>query len=191
MPRVYMIRHGKPAATWGDHVADADPGLDVQGRDQAKRAAEALMALPLDQRPNAAVTSPLRRCRETATPFARALGVEPIVEHAVAEIPTPRALSEAERGPWLRAAFTGAWTDIEGDIDYGRWRDRVAEAVIRNAGAAIFTHFVAINAAISAATGDQAVRHFQPDHASITVFEVADGRLSLIERGQSAPTQVL
>jgi len=189
MPRVYMIRHGKPASTWGDHVSDADPGLDLQGREQAKHAADALFALP--ERPTAVFTSPLRRCRETATPFAKLLGVEAIVEPAVSEIPTPKNLTEAERGPWLRAAFTGAWTDIKGDIDYGQWRDRVAEAVARHAGGAIFSHFVAINAAISAATGKPYVRHFQPNHCAITVFEVEDGQLKLIELGESATTQVL
>jgi broad specificity phosphatase PhoE len=67
----------------------------------------------------------------------------------------------------------------------------VAEAVARHDGAAIFTHFVAINAAVSAATGDDRVLSFQPGHASITVFEVEDGKLRLIERGRSAVTSVL
>jgi broad specificity phosphatase PhoE len=191
MPRVYLIRHGKPAATWGDHVADADPGLDLQGRDQAQRAADVLWALPAAIRPTAVAASPLRRCRETAAPFARLLGVEPVVENAVAEIPTPSGLSDAERGPWLRSAFAGTWAEIAGDIDYVQWRDRVAEAVVRHAGGAVFTHFVAINAAVSSARGEDAVRHFQPDHGSITAFEVEDGRLKLVELGKSAATQVL
>ena len=186
-----MIRHGKPASTWGDHVADADPGLDVQGREQAKRVADALMALPVGERPTSVFTSPLRRCRETATPFAKMLGIEATVEPAVSEIPTPKALSEAERGDWLRNAFTGAWSDIDGDIDYGQWRDRVTEAVARHGGGAIFSHFVAINAAVSGATGEDAVRHFQPNHCSITVFDVEDGVLKLVQLGESAATQVL
>ncbi len=190
MSRVYMIRHGKPAATWGDHV-DADPGLDVLGREQALAAAEALMALPDPERPLKVFTSPLRRCQETAGPLARRLGVDPLVEPAVAEIPTPARLSSAERGPWLRRAFAATWSTIEGDIDYGLWRDRVAEAVARHAGAAIFSHFVAINAAVSAATGEGAVLSFEPDHASITTFEVVDGALVLLERGRTAVTRVL
>jgi broad specificity phosphatase PhoE len=186
-----MIRHGKPASTWGDHVADPDPGLDLQGQEQAKRVADALLALPIGERPTAVFTSPLRRCRETATPFAKMLGFEATVEPAVSEIPTPRNLSEAERGSWLRKAFTGSWAEIEGDIDYGQWRDRVTEAVARHKGGAIFSHFVAINAAISGATGKAAVRHFQPNHGSITVFDVEDGVLKLVELGESATTQVL
>jgi broad specificity phosphatase PhoE len=191
MSRVYMIRHGKPAATWGDHVTDVDPGLDVAGHEQAKAASEALFALPLAHRPRFVASSPLRRCRETAAPFAKALGVELEIEEAVAEIPTPTHLASEERGPWLRRAFATTWAEVDGDIDYALWRDRVAEAVIRHEGAAIFTHFVAINAAVSAATGNEQVLSFQPDHASITVFEVEGGKLNLIERGQIAVTGVL
>ena len=191
MSRVYMIRHGKPASTWGDHVTDADPGLDVAGHEQARAASEVLLALAPELRPQLVVSSPLRRCRETAAPFAKALGMDVQIEEAVAEIPTPTNLASEARGPWLRGAFVAKWADVEGDIDYALWRDRVAEAVARHAGAAIFTHFVAINAAVSAATGDDQVLSFQPGHASITVFEVENGKLSLIERGRSAVTSVL
>ncbi|RYH11945.1 histidine phosphatase family protein, partial [archaeon] len=48
MSHVYMIRHGKPASTWGD--ADEDPGLDDTGRAQAQAAARTLLALPQDRR---------------------------------------------------------------------------------------------------------------------------------------------
>ena len=95
MSHVYMIRHGKPASTWGD--ADEDPGLDETGRAQAQAAAEVLLALPEGRRPTAVVSSPLRRCRETAQPFADALGVAVIVDARVGEIPTPRALAAEER----------------------------------------------------------------------------------------------
>ncbi len=191
MPRVYMIRHGKPASTWGDHVTDADPGLDVMGHEQARAACQMLAALAPELRPAFVVSSPLRRCRETAAPFAQALDGGLQIAEAVAEIPTPTNLPSEARGPWLRRAFAAQWADVDGDIDYALWRDRVAAAAVRHAGGAIFTHFVAINAAVSAATGDERVLSFQPDHASITVFEVEGGELKLIERGRSAVTGVL
>src|SRR5580704_15961400 len=72
MSRVYLIRHAKPSATWGGD--DDDPGLDELGRAQARKAAEALLALPPEQRPTRVVSSPLRRCQETARPFAEAIG---------------------------------------------------------------------------------------------------------------------
>ncbi len=189
MARVYMIRHGKPASGWGDHGADPDPGLDDTGRAQAEAARTALLALPA--RPTAVFTSPLRRCRETATPFAEALGIEAVVEPLVAEIPTPRALEAAERAPWLQSAFQSTWPKVLGDIDYTNWRDAVARAVAAKPGAAVFSHFVAINAAVSAATGDDRVLSFRPDNASITIFETDGERLTLVERGAEAETRVL
>lgn len=120
MPHVHMIRHGKPASTWGD--ADEDPGLDETGRAQARAAAEALLALPEGLRPTAVVSSPLRRCRETAQPFADALGVPVIIDKRVGEIPTPKALAADERPAWLRSAFGGHWHEIVGDLDYDQWR---------------------------------------------------------------------
>jgi broad specificity phosphatase PhoE len=172
---VYLIRHGKPAATWGE--ADDDPGLDKTGRLQAEAVAARLMALPSPERPKSVVSSPLRRCRETAQPLATALGVPVEIEPAVGEIPTPGILAASERPAWLRAAFTGDWSAIEGDIDYDLWRRRVANAVSSRADAAIFSHFVAINAVVSVATGQAAVISFRPDHTSVTSLDVGQGAL--------------
>ncbi|MFZ5669726.1 MAG: histidine phosphatase family protein [Pseudomonadota bacterium] len=188
--RIYMIRHGKPSAAWGD--ADNDPGLDEAGQAQARAAAEALLALPEAERPTRVVSSPLRRCRETAAPFADALGVALEIDPRVGEIPTPAAVAHADRGAWLRAAFAGRWAEIEGDLDYDLWRREVAAAVACRPGAAVFSHYVAINAAVSTAEGGDRVMGFRPDHCSIQTFEVGeDGALILVARGREAQTQIL
>ncbi len=187
--RTYMIRHGKPSATWGDH--DDDPGLDETGQAQARAAAEALLALPEADRPTRVISSPLRRCRETAMPFAEALGVDLVIDPMVGEIPTPKAVSHEDRGAWLRAAFGGRWQEIEGDLDYDAWRRGVAAAVAGYPGAAVFSHYVAINAAVSTALNDDQVMGFRPDHCSIQVFDAVDDRLILIAKGREASTQVL
>ena len=63
MPRLILVRHGRAAAGWG---ADLDPGLDELGRTQAENVAKVLAP----QGPLPIVTSPLRRCQETAAPLA-------------------------------------------------------------------------------------------------------------------------
>ncbi len=191
MARLYMIRHGKPSAAWGQHP-DPDPGLDETGQAQARAAADALMALPADRRPTRVFSSPLRRCRETAQPFADAIGVPVEIEARFGEIPSPSSLAQEERGPWLRNAFQSQWTEVKGDIDYDAWRAAVGEALSElDADTAVFSHFVAINAALACATGETKVLSFRPDHASITVFETKDGQVRLVERGPEAATQVL
>ena len=56
--RVYLIRHGKPASSWGE--ADEDPGLDATGLDQARAARDRLLSGRQRDRPRLVVSSPLR-----------------------------------------------------------------------------------------------------------------------------------
>lgn len=189
MSRVYVIRHGRPASTWGGQ--DEDPGLDAEGRAQAEAVAQEILALPETERPRRVVSSPLRRCRETAQPLADALGVEILIDPRVGEIPTPAALSMAERPEWLRQAFSGRWDEVVGDLDYVAWAQGLASALAEHAGAAVFSHFVALNAAVSMATGDPKVAVFRPDHCALTVFDVEGGRLILARKGREAQSQVL
>ncbi|MGZ5948233.1 MAG: histidine phosphatase family protein [Caulobacteraceae bacterium] len=189
LSRLYLIRHGKPAAVWGE--ADDDPGLDATGQAQAEAARDYLLALPADQRPSRVVSSPLRRCRETALPTAEALGVELEIDAAVGEIPTPAGLSAADRPAWLREVFQGLWREARGDLDYDVWRREVAASLKARGGTAVFSHYVAINAVISTLADDDRVMTFRPDHTSITTLESDGETLTLVEKGREASTGVL
>jgi broad specificity phosphatase PhoE len=189
LKRLYVIRHGKPSATWGGD--DDDPGLDETGHAQARAARDWLMALAPHQRPSKVVSSPLRRCRETAAPTAEALGVEIEVDPLVGEIPTPAALSAEERGPWLRKSFAGTWAEIEGDLDYDAWRRDITASLAARGNTAVFSHYVATNAVVSQLMGEPKVLAFRPDHASITVLETDGEALTLVELGREATTAVL
>lgn len=189
MGDIHVIRHGRPASAWGGD--DEDPGLDAVGLEQARAVAREIMSLPLASRPGRVVSSPLRRCRETAAPLAEALGVEIEIDRRVGEIPTPQALSALERPDWLRSAFSGRWAEIAGDLDYAGWARSVASALLAHDGAAVFSHFVALNAAVATATGQEQVVVFRPDHCSRTVFQADGDRLILVEKGREAQSQVL
>jgi broad specificity phosphatase PhoE len=189
MARLYLIRHGKPAAVWGGD--DDDPGLDETGRAQAVAARDWLLALPAEERPTCVVSSPLRRCRETAEPTARALRVEIEVDPRVGEIPTPAALAAEERGPWLRKSFAGTWAEIEGDLDYDAWRREIAASLVGRENTAVFSHFVAANAVVSLLLGEPKVVAFRPDHTSITVLDTDGETLTLVAMGREAATGVL
>ena len=189
MSRLYLIRHGKPAAVWGE--ADEDPGLDETGKTQAEAARDYLMSLPEADRPRRVVSSPLRRCRETAMPTAEALGVDLEIDTAVGEIPTPAGLDAAERPAWLRAVFQGKWKDVQGDLNYEVWRSDMVQSLEARGGTAVFSHYVAINAVMSHLDSDERVLVFRPDHASISTLEVGTDGLALVERGREASTGVL
>jgi len=189
MARLYLIRHGKPAAVWGG--GDDDPGLDETGRAQAAAARDWLMALTAAERPSRVASSPLRRCRETAEPTARALGVEVEIDSRVGEIPTPATLAPEDRGPWLRKAFAGTWAEIQGDLDYDAWRREIAASLVARGNTAVFSHYVATNAVVSQILGEPKVLAFRPDHASITVLDTDGETLTLIAQGREAATGVL
>lgn len=181
------MRHGRASAGWD---TDPDPGLDDTGRRQALELARAMAPM----RVGSIVTSPLLRCRQTAFPLATAWGLEPIVEDAVAEIPSPEGHTMETRVGWLRDAMAGTWADVIADSGpvYGQFRDRLVRtiAAVRE-DTVVFTHFVAINALIGAATGDDRVLIASLDNCSVTVVDVAaDGVLTLRETGREADSLI-
>jgi broad specificity phosphatase PhoE len=182
VPRLYLVRHGRASAGWDD---DPDPALDALGAAQADLVADRLAPLG----PLALVTSPLRRCRETAEPLAARWEVTPLVEVAVAEIPSPEGVPMGERTSWLRRAMVGTWDDL------GARYTAFAEGVVRWALAraedtVVVSHFVAINAVIGAAVGDRRLVIRSLDNASVTIVDVSAGRLTLVEGGREADTLV-
>ena len=182
MPRLTLVRHGRAAAGWG---ADLDPGLDDLGRAQAENVAKTLAA----QGPLPIVVSPLRRCRETAKPLAEAWSATPTVDPRVGEIESPTP-SLSERSAWLGTVMRSTWREQPDDL-LG-WRQRVLDGLLElTADTVVVTHFVAINVAYGAATGDDRVTCFAPDNSSNTDFDSDGTSLTLVEQGDQAETQVL
>ena len=182
MSRIYLVRHGRAAAGWGAHV---DPGLDDVGRAQAEAMAKQLAAkgpLPL-------IASPLRRTRETAAALERQWKTEARIEPRVGEIPSP-VEDLAARAEWLRGIMQRRWPEL--DEPLGQWRE-AAIAALRalTEDTIVVSHYIAINAAVGSALGDQRVTCFRPDHCSCTVLDVVDRDLVLIELGAQAATRVL
>ena len=168
---------GVSAAGFGE---SCDPGLDAVGRKQAEELAEQLAPrgpLPL-------LSSPLRRTRETAAPLAQLWKVEPVIEEAVAEIPSPTDNLQA-RAAWLREFMAGSWRDAAPAL--AQWRENVLDALLSIGNdTVIFSHYIAINVAAGASLDNDHVVVFSPDNCSVTVFE-NEGRLRLIDKGREAP----
>jgi len=82
--------------------------------------------------------------------------------------------------------MAGSWYNATPQL--AQWRENVIAALLRVRGdAVIFSHYIAINVALSAASGDDRVVIFSPDNCSVTVFENEGGALRLIEKGREAP----
>jgi broad specificity phosphatase PhoE len=191
VPRLYLIRHAKPAATWSEA---ADPGLDATGQAQAVlTAAELVMrisgTLPI-------YTSPLQRCRQTAAALEPLWRRPAQLMTEVAEIPAP-PLPLEQRHLWLQQAMAGTWTQLQQRSqpdwpDYLGWRRTLlARVTALDEDSVIFSHYIAINAIVAASRDEDAVVCFKPDHASLSIVEVQGGKLQLVELGQQAQTLVL
>ena len=181
MATIHLVRHGKAAAGFGAHE---DPGLDDTGRAQAEAVADKLATLdPIELR-----SSPLARARETAQPLATRWQADVTIETRVAEIPSPTQDLE-ERARWLANAMAGDWLDL--DSATIEWRDALVaclEAVERDC--VMFSHYVAINAAVGAAQGDDRMRIFSPDYCSVTTLTNDGGALQVVTLGETATTRV-
>lgn len=186
MARLFLIRHGEPEAAWGG--ADHDPGLSETGRAQAAAATRYLSTLG----PLAILSSPMRRCRETASPYEAAASVVARIEPRVSEVRTPPGV--ADRRAWLMHNFPWRgegpprlWRDADAALH--AWRDDVVGAVREiDADTAVFSHFIAINAIVGAALGADTTLVWRPGYASVTELDVSAGGLRLVRRGEEMQT---
>ena len=182
---LHLVRHGLAAAG----LDDLDPGLAPLGREQAQATARALAHV----RPARLAVSPLRRTRETAEPFARAFGMTPEVRAEVAEVFDPD-LPPAERKAIIGPFMEGRWSEQSAKLR--AWRER-ALAALRELGgdgdAVVVSHYIAICAAIGAATDDDRVVPVKLANASITTLEADGDGFALTAAGaiaHLAPEQV-
>lgn len=186
MPKIYVVRHGKAAASFTD---DLDPGLDELGVKQARETALLLKERVLEEKSQLTlVSSPLKRARETAQPLADLLGLDITIDNRIAEIPSP-GLDLSERGSWLQAIMGGKVDQLDDELI--KWRQEMIQCLLQvGEDTAFFSHFVAINLLVGAAESSEDVMVFRPDNGSITLFETDGHNLILIERGLEAQTKV-
>ena len=103
MTLLYLVRHGRAAAGWDTSL---DPELDDLGREQSAATASRLTVLLQDTKWSITdvdvVSSPLRRCRETADAYTQITGQVARIEPRIAEIPSPTGVALVDRTEWLR-----------------------------------------------------------------------------------------
>ncbi len=181
MTRLYLVRHGRAAAGFDEAV---DPGLDEVGLVQARKAASGLAEFD----PMPIITSPMKRCQETAFPLADQWKMTPLINEGVSEIPSP-SQDLKERSTWLRDFMQGKWSDGEDWVQ--DWKAGVISSLRDiSEDAVVFSHFIAINAVVAHALSDDRVVCFRPDNASITVLEIEGGKFRVVSLGSEGATVV-
>jgi broad specificity phosphatase PhoE len=186
--RIVLVRHGEASASWGDAAGRHDPGLSPLGRRQAEAAADVLLARWPD--PVQLVSSPMRRCVETAAPLAQRWEVTVRIEPRVGEIPSPAGLSVEQRSAWLTRTMSGGRHQLTAELR--QWNDGIEAALSELDGdAVVFSHFVAINVALGWATGVDDLVVARLANCSITTLERdGGGGLRLVEAGREADSEI-
>lgn len=181
MTRLFLIRHGEPEAAWGGDAKD--PGLSARGREQAEAAANTL----LGEGSLGIISSPMQRCRDTAAAFEALRGEMARIEPRVSEVVAPVGVTDrrawlGENFPWRDGAGARTWDTLDPALH--AWRAGVLDALrALTSDTAVFSHFIAINAIVGAATKAPATIVCRPDYASITELELRDGVLKLVRLG--------
>lgn len=83
----------------------------------------------------------------------------------------------------------GSWRALDAELQ--AWRDNIGRCLQSiDRDTVITSHYVAINAAVGLATGDDRMVIFAPDNGSVTVFDNGGGRLTVLTLGATADTFV-
>jgi len=108
--------------------------------------------------------------------------IEPRIESRVGEIRFPSE-TPADRVRWLKDVMADQWSNLDRNLQV--WCEDVIETLCSiTTDHAIFSHFIAINAAVGFAIEDDRVVSFRPDNGSITVLETNGNSLNLVQEFQ-------
>jgi len=103
---------------------------------------------------------------------------DPEIETRIAEIPSPTE-DLAARAQWLAQAMQGNWHE-----------SLVACLLQIDHDCVMFSHYVAINAAVGTAQQDPRMRVFAPDNCSVTGLNNSGGVLTVETLGRTADTRI-
>ena len=199
---LYLIRHGDalpgPEIVTPEGGEPSSPPLTSLGRRQA----DALSRWWADKKFDALYTSPLRRARQTAAPFAEIRAMEVIPVNDLREVhfridgktpgdPSDPALSLAEMKKRYddairRVSEGGRWSVLPGAESGAHLRERVTRALTRIAAdhpggrVAVFAHAGVINVFLAVILGQERDLLFPLHNTSVTIVRCQGNRASLV-----------
>jgi alpha-ribazole phosphatase len=183
--RVIFVRHTAPHEAMRNRVyGRLDVELSARGHEHAEEIAVALAGELIA----AVYASPLRRALATAAPLARAVGLEPIVDHDLREIDFGELEGLKMDEVQQRYPTEWLWTTAPADAGFpggesvAAMRERAIGAARRIAGrhagetVAVFSHGVVIRAILADALAmpPDALFRIEQSHGGFSVVEWFD-----------------
>jgi probable phosphoglycerate mutase len=185
MTVLVLIRHGMTSVT-GRKLTGWSPGvhLSAEGHTQAERLAERLEPLPI----HAIYSSPLERCRETASPIAGRRRLAVRVRPQLGEVRygdwTGRSLAQLRRTKlWRRVQLVPSNVRFPGGESFIEVQQRAVTELLRIADAhpddvvAVCSHADVIKLVLAHFAGmhEDAFQRLVVDPCSVSVVAIADG----------------
>lgn len=199
-----MVRHGQTAWNKDLHFRGrTDLTLDDTGLKQAEAVARRLTA---EYQPVVILSSPLQRARQTATAIARSLNLSVQPEGGLVDIDygefTGLSPMEAE-AKFLE--FYRAWLNVPHVVRFPHGeslddvRSRLTDLIRRvtelypNQQVVLVSHQVVCQVLLCALLGihNGYFSHFQVDTASLTIFELEQGRTTLVTANDTCHLKTL
>lgn len=173
-----LVRHGLPIKLVSEDGAPADPPLSDEGARQAEAVGRWLEREAFD----AVYVSPMRRARETAQPYLRRAGLEPLVEPRVAEFDRDadhyvpmEELKRTDYERW-RQLVQGGYEAAPNFAEFQREVvEGLSEITTRHTGERVLVvcHGGVINVWAGVVVGIGPRLFFEPGYTSINRFRVA------------------
>tara|TARA_B100000475_G_scaffold39974_1_gene25884 strand:+ start:65 stop:655 length:591 start_codon:yes stop_codon:yes gene_type:complete len=195
MIKIYLVRHGEASEGW----TSQDPPLSELGKLQAKSLMTFVNSIFDENSTNNtnAISSPLNRCKETASLALEKKYLEIAINDNFRELPSP-TIDLEKRVDWLRRILPLTWPELlkdketmESGVNFTQWRENIMSNIYSlKKDTIIFTHFVVINAVIGEILKSDKIVNFQPANCSITEISKKNDKLKIVKLGKSLESKV-
>ena len=195
MIKIYLVRHGEATEGW----TSQDPPLSELGKSQAQSLVTFMDSVIDESSINNTnvLSSPLKRCKETASLALQKKYLEIVINDNFRELPSP-TLDLEKRVNWLRRILPLTWSEllkdketIDSGVNFNQWKKNIMSNIYSlKKDTIIFTHFVVINAVIGEILKSNKIINFQPANCSITEISKINDKLKIVKLGKSLESKV-
>ncbi|MFL2815606.1 MAG: histidine phosphatase family protein [Alphaproteobacteria bacterium] len=195
MIKIYLVRHGEATEGW----TSQDPPLSELGKSQAQSLMTFMDSVIDESSINNtnAISSPLNRCKETASLALEKKYLEILINDNFRELPSP-TLDLEKRVNWLRRILPLTWPEllrdketIDSRVNFTQWKANIMSNIYSlKKHTIIFTHFVVINTVIGEILKSDKIVNFHPSNCSITEISKIKDKLKIVKIGKSLESKV-
>ena len=180
---IILVRHGEASASWSE---DLDPGLSIDGINQAKKLCEDESLKNLHN--FKFISSPRERAQVTSSFLSSKLNKVIEINDVFDEIPAKGVLLE-DKMEWLKSIASMPIKDLP--ISVQKWNEKIIDTILSiNQDSIIFTHFMVMNAVVAYAKQFSKLVNISPDYTSTIKITAKDSQIISLKVGNQKKTKI-